>query len=311
MGAVHEPPLHCRPVRINGTFHGTLSASQFPQKTLHGNTEMPIRIGDYLALDGAKLRYRCWSDGDPPDAVIYLHGIESHSEWFAECAEEIARRHAAVYALDRRGSGMNEDSRGHCRDFLQLVDDVLQFVHLIGSSHARFHLVALSWGAKLAVAFDMLHPKTIGTLTLIAPGLFPRVMPQVGERISIAVDALFRPRSLHPIPITDEMFTSLPKYLAYIAADPLRLRKVTARFYLETVRLDRFLRRRAYQWSAATQVLLAERDAIVDNLRVQRMFETLKVEPKRISIYEGCNHSLQFERPVEVANDIIDWMRMG
>lgn len=273
---------------------------------------MSLIIGDYLALDGAKLRYRRWSDGNATDAVIYLHGIESHSEWFTECAEEIARNSAvAVYALDRRGSGMNEDSRGHCRNFLQLVEDVLQFVHLIGGSHARFHLVALSWGAKLAVAFDMLHPKTVGTLTLIAPGLFPRVMPQVRERISIALDALFRPRSLHPIPITDEMFTSDPDHLAYIAADPLRLRKVTARFYLETVRLDRFLRRKAYQWSAPTQVLLAEHDAIVDNRLVRRMFEALKVEPKKITIYEGCNHSLQFEKPVEVANEIAGWIRTG
>jgi alpha-beta hydrolase superfamily lysophospholipase len=181
----------------------------------------------------------------------------------------------------------------------------------VEGQHQSVHAAALSWGAKLAVAVDMLHPGTFSTMTLIAPGIFPRVMPSIGERLAIAVDALFRPRALHPIPIKDEMFTSIPRYLEYIDNDPLRLRSVTARFYVETVRLDRFLKERGYQWTAPTQALLAEHDAIIDNGRTQKMFESLKAEPKKVTIYAGCNHSLQFEKPSEVAKDILNWMQIG
>ncbi|UCD56831.1 MAG: alpha/beta fold hydrolase, partial [Candidatus Hydrogenedentota bacterium] len=193
--------------------------------------------------------------------------------------------------------------------FRQLVGDVARFVRSIKSPNQRVHVAALSWGAKLAAAVDMLHPGSFSTMTLIAPGIFPRVMPGIGERIAIAVDSLLRPRALHPIPIEDEMFTSVPRYLEYIANDPLRLRKVTARFYLESVMLDRFLKKRGYQWTAPTQLLLAEHDAIIDNRRVQGMFESLNAQPKRINIYKGCNHSLQFEKPGDVAKDIVNWMR--
>ena len=268
-----------------------------------------VQIIEYPAGDGVKLRCRRWSGERQSDAIVYLHGIESHSDWFSECADEIAGMNATVYAPDRRGAGMNQEYRGHCRDFLQLIDDVLCCVRTVKGEHGTIHLAALSWGGKLAGAVDMLHPRTFSTMTLVAPGIFPRVMPGIGEKIAIAVDSLIRPRALHPVPITDEMFTSIPRYLEYIANDPLRLRNVTANFFLQSFMLDRFLKKRNYQWSAPTQVLLAEHDAIIDNRRTRKMFDALSVYPKRINIYEGCNHSLQFEKADRVAMDIVDWMR--
>lgn len=273
--------------------------------------DSPPQVGEYSAGDGLGLRYRLWPGGPRSDALVYLHGIESHSEWFGECAEGIARNGTAVYAPDRRGSGMNEQGRGHCSGFLQLVDDVLRLVHSIKGSHQRLHLAALSWGGKLAVALDMLHPNVFCTMTLIAPGIFPRVMPAIRERLAIGFNAFFRPEALHPIPIEDEMFTSVPEYMRYIAGDPLRLRRVTARFYLESVRLDRLLKQRRYQWTAPTLLLLAENDRIVDNRRLREMFECLRMERKKVRIYSGCKHSLQFESPGEVAKDILNWMQSG
>lgn len=213
-----------------------------------------------------------------------------------------------MYAPDRRGSGMNSRLRGHCNSFRRLVDDVIRCANDTARSHERLHLAALSWGGKLALAVDMLHPSTFSSLTLISPGIFPRVMPGFTERLSIALDAVFRPQALHGIPIEDEMFTSQPKYLDFIKNDPLRLRKVTARFYLESVRLDRFLKSRRYQWSVPTQFLLAQYDEIIDNDRVRTIFESLEMKRKRLSVYEGCKHSLQFERPGEVVKEIINWM---
>ena len=192
---------------------------------------MGVQIREYVSDDDVTLRYRYWAGEPASDGLVYLHGIESHSEWFAECADKIAEKGITVYALDRRGSGLNPEARGHCDSFMRLIGDVVRCVDSIGDSHRRVHAVALSWGAKLAVATDMLHPGTFTTMTLIAPGIFSRVMPRVSERAAIAVDAFLRPHALHPIPIRDEMFTTIRKYRDYIAGDPLRLRTVTARFF--------------------------------------------------------------------------------
>jgi len=266
-----------------------------------------FQIREYTTRDGLGLKYRCWPGEPRGDALVYLHGIESHSEWFAQCAGLISREGVTVYAPDRRGSGMNEGGRGDSPGYPRLVDDVARFAESVKGSHSGLHLAALSWGGKLAVATDMLHPNAFRTITLIAPGIFPRVMPSLGERIAIAFDALFRPGAPHPIPIEDEMFTSIPEYLGYIAGDPMRLRRVTARFYLGSVRLDRFLRKNGYQWTAPTQFLLAERDDIIDNRRLGEMIESLRIETKKVRIYSGCKHSLQFENPGEVARDIVGW----
>jgi alpha-beta hydrolase superfamily lysophospholipase len=266
-------------------------------------------IAEWESADGLKLKYRVWRGKPDGERVVFLHGIESHSEWFSDCAEEIAKSGANVYAPDRRGSGLNEKDRGDSPGNLQLIDDVARFAESIKGSHAALHLAALSWGAKLAVATDMLHPSLFRTLTLIAPGFFPLVSPRILKKVAIAFDALFRPSRSHGIPIRDEMFTSGAESLEYIAADPLRLRRVTARFYLENAKLDRSLRKRGRQWTAPTQLLMAERDEIVDNRRLREMFERLRTEPKKVRMYAGCKHSLQFERPGEVAKDIVDWMR--
>jgi pimeloyl-ACP methyl ester carboxylesterase len=166
-------------------------------------------------------------------------------------------------------------------------------------------------GGKLAPAIDMLHPGTFSTVTLVAPGIFPRVSPDISQKIAIAFNSVFRPKALHPVPLEDRMFTSLPKYLEYIANDPLRLRRVTARFYFQTAMLDRFLKKMGCQWTAPTQLLLAEHDDIVDNEQVKEMFERLKAQPKRVKIYTECNHSLQFEKPDDVASDVVEWVRHG
>ncbi|MBI4833129.1 MAG: alpha/beta hydrolase [Candidatus Lindowbacteria bacterium] len=136
---------------------------------------MQPQIREYTASDRFRLRCRHWAAAHSPDALVYLHGIESHSEWFGECAEKIAEMNVAVYGLDRRGSGMNDESRGYCRSFRQLADDVMQCVQSIKSEHRRPHLAALSWGGKLAPAIDILYPSVFSTITLIAPGIFSRV----------------------------------------------------------------------------------------------------------------------------------------
>ncbi|HEV3365210.1 MAG TPA: alpha/beta hydrolase, partial [Acidimicrobiia bacterium] len=46
-----------------------------------------------------------WRHPSPVAALVVLHGLQSHAQWFAEAAEGLVNRGLSVYALERSGSG--------------------------------------------------------------------------------------------------------------------------------------------------------------------------------------------------------------
>ena len=68
-----------------------------------------------VATDGVSLHYRAWRPAHLPvsAALVFAHGIASHSAWFAQTARYLAGQGIAVYAPDRRGSGLSGGTRGH------------------------------------------------------------------------------------------------------------------------------------------------------------------------------------------------------
>jgi alpha-beta hydrolase superfamily lysophospholipase len=274
---------------------------------------MPETLKQYTARDGARLWYREWVPASPRSAVVYVHGIQSHSGWFVNSAEALAAKGNAVYSLDRRGSGRNEGDRGHVRRWLTLTDDIADFfgsVILPGAPLPR-HLVGISWGGKLAACFAAQRPDTVDSLMLVAPGLVPRVVHSSKERLSILLGAIFRPRSRFRIPIDrPEMFTRTPERVEFIRTDPLTLRECTARFFIESVRMDRFLQRRARRIRVPALMLLANDDPIVDNGLNIRMFDMFGSSCKKMQGFSNVGHTLEFERDIAFLVDALSgWIK--
>src|SRR6266542_3465464 len=58
-----------------------------------------------------------WRHPIPSATILFLHGVMSHSHWFAESADLLLDRGISVYALDRRGSGSSPYEPGHICDY--------------------------------------------------------------------------------------------------------------------------------------------------------------------------------------------------
>ena len=71
------------------------------------------------------LQGRRWlpEQADARAGLIFLHGIASHGAWFAETAAFLAEHGIAVYAPDRRGSGLSGGPRGHISGYEQAIAD--------------------------------------------------------------------------------------------------------------------------------------------------------------------------------------------
>jgi len=276
-------------------------------------------IEQFTAGDGYRWRYRRFPPLGPARAeVVFVHGIQSHGGWYEYSSTQLAQAGFAVSFLDRRGSGLNEQSRGDAPSFRRLLDDLAEYLAQVPRSVARDHalgrlplfLAAISWGGKLAVALERRHPGLVDGLVLLCPGFFPRVYPSLGQRLKILVARLFRPRKLFHIPLNDpELFTATPRWQQFLRDDPLRLHKATARLLVESARLDGYLRFAPKYVHVPVLVLLAENDRIINNLRTRGFVERFATPKKQIIEYPGAHHTLEFElEPDRFIGDVRSWL---
>ena len=233
--------------------------------------------------------------------VLYVHGIQSHPGWFAGSAAALADRGHRVYQPTRRGSGDNHADRGHARSAAQLLDDVESAARfaLADSGADRLHLVGVSWGGKLLVCHAATRPASIeaASLTLVTPGIVPRVDVSAGVKLAIAACLLIAPRRRFEIPLADaELFTDNEQMQRYIRGDRFALRRATARFLFASRCLDRrLLRAPAGAIRLPTTLLLAERDRIIDSDATLAVLERCVSAPMTVRRFQ-TDHTLEFDR---------------
>ncbi len=261
------------------------------------------QLAAYTGADGRVLRYRVVRAPRERQALLYLHGIESHGEWFLAAAQALAQRGCTTYLLDRRGSGQNRDVQpGDAPSAGVLLEDVQRFRAHAGLASPV--VVGLSWGGKLALAAALDQPAGVRALVLITPGLVPRVdfspLQKAGVALSLAVGG----RARFHLPIEPQMFTRTPRFLDYIERDPLRLQRVTARFLIASRGLDRMIRARVQTLSVPVLLFLAGHDRIIDNARTRALLERLPPGRLRVRVYEHATHSIQFDDLDDLTDDI-------
>jgi alpha-beta hydrolase superfamily lysophospholipase len=243
---------------------------------------------------------------------LYLHGIQSHGKWFLGSARRLAEAGFAVLLPDRRGSGRNEVDRGHAASakiLLRDVADCLDELH-VRTGFDRFHLLGISWGGKLALASMRQVASRVVSLTLVAPGLFPRVDLSVGQKVRVGLSALGSGRALFDIPLADPaLFTGNPEGQRFIRDDPLALRQVTASFLVASRQLDGYAQALAGATACPLHLLLAGEDRIIDNAQTERFIFGLNWPARTITQYDHAGHTLEFEPdPEPYFADLVAWL---
>jgi len=256
---------------------------------------------DWLVVAGGqKLFYRRWQGKPGAPVIIYLHGIEGHSQWFARTAAQLAASGMTVYAPDRRGAGMNQTERGHLSSYKQLMSDLVRLMAMVRAQnqHEPIFLIGNCWGAQAAIllAHDcQVIGKPLAGLILTSPALTVKCDLDLLTKLKIGFSWLTGSLRTFAIPLTPEMFTDNPPYLNYVRQDPLRLTAATASFFIETLKLRAIAKRTAEQLRLPFLLLQAQEDPIVDVGAVKKWFEQLPMSDKTWKLYEGAKHSLDFE----------------
>lgn len=286
-----------------------------PDLSCTADRDQPPVEDTYTAADGARLGCICYRGPHRASgtALVYFHGIESHAAWFAAPARLLAGRGYDVFCLDRRGSGINRENRGftsgHIDSYHTLLSDAHCFIEPLRARYERVCLIGLSWGAKLALAYALTHPNHAAGVILITPGL--RVLVDLGTltKLRVLVASSSAPKTLISLPLTPEMFTSDPTHQEYIRDDPLRLTQVTARFLMQSHRLDAYVTHRMQRGRMRILLFLAGKDRIIDNDGVLLTLRRSEEGTLDVHIYDDQTHSIQFDAPQRLVDDIDRWLR--
>lgn len=266
-------------------------------------TGFKLQLRDGLVLNGC-----LWQHDSPRAIILFMHGIESHLGWFMEAGDALNDLGFAVYGIDRRGSGHSEGAPGHMHSFRDVLGDMKELVSHVRSTEgdeATLIGLGLSLGSNFWSAFSILNPRAIDSIVMVGPGIKPRVTVSLMRRLWILGHAILSPKTLFPIPIRDDMFTANPAFESFLRADRLRRSSVTARFFLELLRMQRFLWSNAKRLELPLHVILAGADSIIDNDGVIRWVRRTNSNAPAIVVFDGAFHSLQFELPKgELAEEI-------
>jgi alpha-beta hydrolase superfamily lysophospholipase len=278
---------------------------------MDANSAFTLRT--YTASDGYRCSYRDYpTAGAPRGRVVFVHGIQSHAGWYEHSCHRLTEAGFAVSFLDRRGSGQNTEARGDTPSFRRLLDDIAEFLRPLPQQQPAqpIFLAGISWGGKPVVALQRRHPGLADGLALLCPGFRPRVAPSRKERLAILWSRLTAPRRLFPVPLSDpQLFTATPRWQEFIRDDPLSIRQATARFFVESVRLDLYLRFAVSRVQLPVLLLLAEHDRIIDNARTRAFVERFPAHDKEVREYAGAHHTLEFEADPEVfIADLLHWL---
>lgn len=269
-----------------------------------------------LFPDDVELAYGVWTPKEKPRGVVLcIHGIRSHAGWYERSCKFFADKGYVTYFLDRRGSGLNRDDAigaGGKLTASLLVADLVYFVTRIRLEHPQLpvHLVAISWGGKLAVATLLQNPELVDSLTLVAPGgIAARKDISIGHKLRVLLYRFTCPGKMMPIPLNEpELFTANPEKIEYIRHDELALTECPAALMWTSFILDCRIRRAAEKLTVPVFMMLAEHDEICDNEKLMSFYAQLGSTSKQVKIYSGAHHTLEFEpEPEPIFDDMTNW----
>lgn len=276
-------------------------------------------VNTFTQSDGYVTHYRRWGPPTGDDVIVLLHGAMSHSDWLAPLGEAlVADSTVSLIATDRRGSGRNEQARGHLASEERVIEDVVEFLQESRDAFRRVHLAGWCFGGQVAsvAAAQIADQGLISSLLLVAPGFYfgeryhDVLLLSIGAAFDVVNEFQLSPESTRafiPIPLQVTDFTTEPDWQQFIADDPLRLTKVTA----STVAAWGAIAYRAEQ--EFTQIgdipvlaVLGTHDRLIDVERVR----SFVLQHEATTVHElATGHAVQFEQPAKLAESILSFLR--
>jgi alpha-beta hydrolase superfamily lysophospholipase len=266
-------------------------------------------------LQGTSILFRRW-DASPapasPKAVFLLvHGLGAHSARWNFLAGHLAERGFASYAIELRGFGRTpERPQGHVGSFRVLDRDILELRDIIGKDFPgrKVFLLGESLGSLLAFNLACRNADKFASQVLIAPAFKNGMKFPFSVYLKLAAFLLIRPTLMVDLPLTSEMVTRDPDYLAVMNASPDEIRVASLKCLFNILAEQAGAGKLAQKLAVPTLFLIPGIDLIIDEKVSRKMFQKLPIADKTLLEYPDMLHALSIDLGREkVFEDILDW----
>src|SRR5918999_2736450 len=230
---------------------------------------LPAEIISVRAADGTSLAVGAYPAGRADAIALVVHGMASHMGWYHEIAEAMQEESITVYMPDRRGVALSEGTPGHTDKWATLIQDLLRVAEEVERRHPGrpMHAIGISLGGVITLACSILHPGLFRSQILLSPALAASVRFPPLRRIEIFWQAMFAPRKLYDLPFGGKDLTDNIIWQTALFEEAKRNR-ASARFLLETLRMQRFVRKKIQHVDLPILALFGERDLVIENQTV-------------------------------------------
>jgi alpha-beta hydrolase superfamily lysophospholipase len=247
----------------------------------------------------------------PAEALRATVGIVPGYADYADRYEHVQRAWAekgiASVAIDLRGHGHAEGSRGACRHFDEYLDDVDELFAKIGSPEHPVFLFGHSFGGLVSSAWAEREPRRQRALLLSNPYMKlafepPRAKVIVGKLASAALPFLGVPAGIKGHQLTHDA----ARAKAY-DDDPLVFKNANARWFTECEAAQGRVRAGAKSFELPLYVVLGTADRVVAGGR--EFFDAAASKDKKLDVREGLLHEVLNEPEwPDIAGAMADWM---
>lgn len=255
--------------------------------------------------DGTPELVRVWlPDGDPWAEVVLVHGLAEHSGRYQRVGEQLAEAGLSVTGFDLIGHGATGGRRGHVANSELYLDQIGVHMEDAVASGRPVALCGHSLGGLLVLSY-LLSGRTPSRVAVVSA-------PALGggkgwQRLLAPVVGRLLPKLALPTQISGDQLSRDPAVGEAYFADPLVLRRVTARLGAEIFAAADRVRQQLAQLAVPTLVLHGGLDTLVPPTLSVGLESSPLVERR---LYLKLRHEL-FNEPEgpQIVDEVVDWLR--
>lgn len=253
---------------------------------------------------------------------LMVHGLAGSHEHFIPLIEEMSKN-ARCIAIDLPGYGASSKSIDHNQNVLEYFSDVIvEFIKV--NKLKQVNLIGHSMGGQISIITALNHPEVIERLTLLDPAGFETFSEKEKELLrATATSDYYKNMTDDQVRFAFDLnFSNMPSSVEELIEKRMTMRDeegFDAYCSLIASGVDGMLGHEVKadlkNITITTLVLFAEQDKLIPNKYLHPQLSTKEVADiandipgSKLVMIPEAGHMVQYEKPLEVSNQILDFI---